>query len=84
MSDIKVIRCLCHSSDHVIMIERMGEYPEDPDYEDILLSIHLCKLPFWKRLKKGIGYIFGKSSTYGHFDEILIDKKELITKINSL
>lgn len=43
------------------------------DFPYIYCSVLLNKLPFWKRLKAGILYIFGKQSKYGYFEEFIFD-----------
>ena len=62
----KLLVCECHNVEHQAIIYY--------DREDNLAYIeyHLCKLPFLKRLKSGIKYIFGYTSKYGDFDEMVI------------
>ena len=38
----------------------------------VYCSVFLNKFPFWKRLKIGLQYIFGKSSKFGYFDEFIV------------
>ena len=63
----KLIVCACHNVEHQMII--------DYDKEDNLayVEFHLVKLPFLKRLRNGIRYIFGYESRYGDFDEMIID-----------
>ena len=63
----KLIVCACHNVEHQMII--------DYDKEDNLayVEFHLVKLPFFKRVKHGIKYIFGHKSRYGDFDEMIID-----------
>ena len=64
--DEKLLICACHSPEHQMII--------DYDEEDNLayVEIHLAPLPFFKRLKNGIKYIFGHRSIYGDFDEMIL------------
>lgn len=39
--------------------------------------IHLTRLSFWKRLKYGLRYIFGKQSGYGAFEEVIFTRDHL-------
>lgn len=66
----KLITCQCGDPAHQLIIS----WYEGPDDEDdcIYVSMHLNKLPFWKRLKVVIKYLFGKQSIYGAFDEVII------------
>lgn len=63
----KLIRCACRNVEHQMVI--------DYDEEDNLAYVeyHLVKLPFFKRLKNGVKYIFGYESRYGDFDEMILD-----------
>ena len=66
--DIKYLECECYSPDHV-----MRFHIED---DVIFLTVHLTQEGLFGRLKKGIAYIFGYTSTYGHFDEFIIGQEE--------
>jgi len=66
--DIKYLECACHSPDHT-----MRFHIED---DDIYLTVHLTRDNLFGRLKKGIKYIFGYTSRYGHFDEFIINKED--------
>lgn len=67
MEKEEILHCACHSLDHIALIQY--------DKEDLncYLSVHLTKLPFFKRLWHGIKYIFGFASSYGDFDEFIWD-----------
>lgn len=66
--DIEYIECACHSPDHT-----MRFHIEDGV---IYLTVHLTHNTFYGRLRKGIAYILGYTSRYGHFDEFIISQKE--------
>ena len=74
----KIIVCECGDVAHQLVLSWFK--PQTPmDYvsdEYVYLSVHLNKLPFWKRLKVAIQYLFGKQSKYGAFDEVIIDSSE--------
>jgi len=56
--------CECSSLQHMFVISQDDEY--------ICLEILLSKKSFFSRLKRAIGYVFGKRSKYGDFEEILL------------
>ena len=70
----ELIICSCHSPEHQMIFRTI-----DGD-DDVYITIHLCKLPFFKRLWHGVKYIFGYTSKYGDFDEIIISPE----KVNKL
>ena len=63
-----IMICACSSVEHQIVV-RIDEDDKNMAY----CEIHLCKLPFFKRLKNGLKYIFGYKSKYGDFDEFILD-----------
>lgn len=65
------IICGCYDVEHSIFFRTI----EGDD--DVYMSVHLAPLPFFKRLVKGIKYIFGYRSKYGDFAEIIITKKDV-------
>lgn len=71
----------CHSPEHQIIL---NTFPEDEEDNSVYLQIHLVELPFWKRLIRGVRYIFGYKCKYGHFDEMLFDKTEFKQTISEL
>lgn len=57
----------------------------EPELDDsVYVTVHLSKLPFWKRLKLGILYILGRKSKYGNFEEIILNKTKLKEVLNVL
>jgi hypothetical protein len=66
------IYCACYSPEHALKLS----YFEDDNYADseAYISVFLREYPFWKRLWRGIKYIFGYKCKYGHFDEFVFDK----------
>ena len=63
--------CACSSSEHQFIVRW------DNEYEQVYISIHLANyLGFWKRLLRGIKYIFGYKCKYGDFDEIILREKD--------
>lgn len=75
--------CECGSSEHQFIM-RLIDWEPDPKYIDpnpeenlmFSLSVHLPTQGFWRRLKRGIGYIFGYKCRYGDWDEILLNYKD--------
>ena len=74
----KNIVCECDDVAHQLVLSWFKpQIPMDYDSDEyVYLSVHLNKLPFWKRLKVAIQYLFGKQSKYGAFDEVIIDSSE--------
>ena len=74
----KFIVCECGDIAHQLVLSWFKpQIPMDYDSDEyVYLSVHLNKLPFWKRLKVAIQYLFGKQSKYGAFDEVIIDSSE--------
>lgn len=66
--DLKYLECACYSPDHT-----MRFHIED---DAIYLTVHLTHDTLSGRLKKGIKYILGYTSRYGHFDEFIIRKDQ--------
>jgi hypothetical protein len=64
----EILVCECSSVEHQIV------FNYDEENERVYCSIHLVELPFWKRLKNGLKYIFGYKCKYGHFDEFVLAK----------
>lgn len=69
----KVIVCACHDVNHSMIYETDVIDGE----KQVYLSIHLNKIPFHKRIVYAIKYIFGHQSSFGAFDEIIINKNNI-------
>ena len=65
----EIVICACENAEHQIVFRTIATD------DDVYVSIHLCKLRWYERLKNGLKYIFGYTSRYGDFDEIIITKK---------
>ncbi len=65
------ILCECNSLEHQITFFYM-----DGDYPEISVNIHLVDAKWYKRIWKGIKYIFGYKCRFGHFDEVLISYRD--------
>lgn len=64
--DAAYVICECGTSEHQFHISYNSK---DGDF---YLTAHLESTRFWKRLWRGIKYIFGYKSRYGEFGEILM------------
>jgi hypothetical protein len=42
------------------------------DEDDLFIEVHLAPLPLLARIKNAIGYILGRRSPYGDFEEIIL------------
>lgn len=69
-----VIVCACNNATHNIIT---SFWDEEGDQREVYVYISLGKTTFWKRLKLGVKYIFGKTYRYGNYDEFLIDKTNI-------
>lgn len=68
----EILVCGCHNVEHQVVFV----YDEEDGL--VYCNIHLVELPFWKRLKNGIKYIFSShKSKYGNFDEFILDKSNI-------
>jgi len=56
--------CRCSSIEHSFVVSA------DEDY--LAIEVHLAALPFWRRLRVGVHYIFGGKSKWGDFEEVLL------------
>lgn len=66
------LACLTFWDDNVIVDDNGTEM----NFKYVTLSVHLKKLPFFKRLVNGIKYIFGYTSVYGDYDEFIIKPED--------
>ena len=64
----EILVCACSSVEHQIVISK------DEEDKIVYCEIHLAKLPFLKRLWKGIKYIFGYKCVFGNFEEFIFSK----------
>jgi len=72
--------CSCHSAEHQITFSRFRDRPEDSlvEYDEMNISVHLyTHKNFFKRLWIGLKYAFGYKSRYGHWDNILLEPKQV-------
>lgn len=74
--------CECESLEHLacftffdddVVIDDEGT---QKNFKYVTLSVHLKRLPFFKRLVNGVKYIFGHTSAYGDYDEYIIKKED--------
>ena len=66
----EVFICECLNTEHQIIMSY------DNDFDTVWCSIHLIpESNIFKRIWKGIKYIFGYRSRYGHFDEFIFRKQ---------
>ena len=68
--------CRCHNIEHSFVVSS--------DENDVFIEVHLSALPFWSRVRNAIGYVLGKKSKWGDFEEILLDPFEALQLGDSL
>ena len=66
-----LIKCACYSPEHSIQIQYDNYHDEEPE---VFLTIFLDNDVWYRRLWKGIKYIFGFKCSFGHFTEIVLNK----------
>lgn len=66
----EIFICECENVEHQLVFRHFT------DEDVVYMSIHLCKMPFWRRLWHGVKYIFGHSSRYGDFDEFIFNPED--------
>lgn len=75
--------CECESLEHLacftyfdenVVIDNDGA---EKNFKYVTLSVHLNKLPLFKRLVAAIKYIFGHTSVYGDYDEFIIKPTDI-------
>jgi len=62
--------CRCYSIEHSFVVSA--------DDEDAFIEVHLASAPFWSRVKNAIGYILGRKSKWGDFEEILLSPEQAL------
>jgi len=65
----EIIKCPCHSGEHTT------EFAYDNDM--MYFHIRLKSVGFFKRIGKGLKYIFGYKCKYGEFDTVYIPESKL-------
>jgi hypothetical protein len=70
ITETQVFICECHSFEHQM------KFIHDAEDNSLYVYVHLTKDSFWRRLKKGIQYIFGHSSRFGEWDEFIFQEKD--------
>jgi hypothetical protein len=79
MKDKEIIICECHSTEHqFVFLYAEDDSPENDGKKFPLcyVHVHLNKIPFWKRLRYGLRYIFGYQCRYGAFDEFILNPED--------
>lgn len=70
MEDNLYVECACHSPEHLIKFSRF----KDDEDKEVYLHVFLTNDGFFKRVIKGLKYIFGYKCRYGHFSEIVLNE----------
>lgn len=66
----KFFVCQCNSLQHLFVVT--------PAEDEIYLEVHLSPLPFWKRVRNAVRYVFGRRSKYGDFEEIILSPSQAL------
>lgn len=70
-----LLLCSCYSSEHQMIIHLTEGGDMFPP--EAFVHVHLVRRSFWCRIKYGIKYIFGYTSRYGAWDELILDKSHV-------
>lgn len=62
--------CRCYSIEHSFVVSS--------DEDDVFIEVHLTALPFWCRLWHAAGYVLGRKSKWGDFEEILLSPEQAL------
>lgn len=81
------VECDCDHHDHYIEFcwfrNTKGNSPIDGG--EMYVQVGMCKLPFWRRVKYGLKYIFGHISDYGApYDTTLLMEEDVGKLIEQL
>jgi hypothetical protein len=74
------LQCSCYSPEHLLTFSVWDE-------GDIYAHVFLAPEVWYKRIWKGLKYIFGYKCCYGHFDEFILNPKDIdrfIIMLNSV
>jgi hypothetical protein len=66
--------CVCDSPEHTLRVVTYEDY--DDNTITLYIDAQMTKGPFWKRLFKGIKYIFGYDSGEGHWFSWELNKND--------
>lgn len=80
MDKPEYFECSCHSPEHTLRIW----FDDDEDYPCIYASVFLDSDPWYDRIWKGLKYILGYKSRYGHFAEFLLRPEDADRMIRML
>ena len=62
--------CRCYSIEHSFVVSA--------DEDDLFVEVHLASVPLWSRVKNAIGYILGRKSKWGDYEEILLSPSQAL------
>jgi hypothetical protein len=89
-----LLLCNCNHAEHQLIFKKISYTDEYLDLhdgnarkeleEEVFIDIHLSPLPFWKRVKFAIKYVFGYQSRYGAFQEIITTTDKLRNVVDQL
>lgn len=68
-----VILCTCSDAEHQIVYSKFEDEHNGKITKEVFLHIFLSDTVWYKRIFKGLKYIFGYKCRYGHFTEIIVD-----------
>ncbi len=72
--------CACHADEHLLKFQ----YFQDDEYPELFVTVFLDELPWYSRIIRGIKYIFGYKSKYGHFYSWTINNEDINRMIEML
>lgn len=67
--------CDCQEFDHLL---RLAYFEEKDRNNELYIEVHLRQKPFIHRLLNGVKYILGFRSSFGDFDEFVLNRKSAL------
>ena len=66
------LMCKCHSLEHTI------HFSHSKEEQEVYVHIYLNEYPnVFKRIWVGLKYMFGYTSRYGHWDEVMLSVEQI-------
>ena len=69
----EVLNCACYDAAHMVRLS-LWRRPSGPD---LIITVHLTPRPLLQRVWRGLQFVMGRDVPYGHFDETLLQVKDV-------
>lgn len=70
-SEEVILRCECHSMDHIVQV---SYFPEaNPEHDEMYITVHLnTSRPWYRRLLEAVRLLFKLNGRHGNWDEVIL------------